>query len=276
MRETFLPKMSEADFSRMSSFINSQCGIKMPKVKKTMLEGRLQKRLRELNIANFKDYCELVLNQNSSHELIQMIDVVTTNKTDFFREPGHFDFLNASALPELLKDSSQLNIWSAGCSSGEEPYTIAMALHEYMEQNKNFSYNILGTDISVQILDRALAAIYSIERVIGIPINVKRKYFLKNKNPLKKLVRIVPELRSNLSFQRLNFMDDSYDITTTFDVVFCRNVLIYFDKPTQEKVINKLCAKLRPGGYFFLGHSESITDMKVPLKQVKPTIFKRI
>jgi chemotaxis protein methyltransferase CheR len=276
MRETFLPKMSEADFSRMSCFINSQCGIKMPKVKKTMLEGRLQKRLRELNIANFKDYCELVLNQNSSHELIQMIDVVTTNKTDFFREPGHFDFLNASALPELLKDSSQLNIWSAGCSSGEEPYTIAMALHEYMEQNKNFSYNILGTDISVQILDRALAAIYSIERVIGIPINVKRKYFLKNKNPLKKLVRIVPELRSNVSFQRLNFMDDSYDITTTFDVVFCRNVLIYFDKPTQEKVINKLCAKLRPGGYFFLGHSESITDMKVPLKQVKPTIFKRI
>ena len=207
-----------------------------------------------------------------------MIDVVSTNKTDFFREPIHFEFLKSVALGNLTKSTtSPLKIWSAGCSSGEEPYTIAMVINEFLGSGSTKDFSILGTDISTSILKKAVNAIYTEERVSGIPLELKKQYFLRSKDSDKQLVRIVPKVRSKVKFQRLNFMDPDYpSVPMDFDIVFCRNVLIYFDKPTQERVINRLCAHLKPGGYFFLGHSESIMDMKVPLKQIKPTIYQKV
>jgi chemotaxis protein methyltransferase CheR len=178
-------------------------------------------------------------------------------------------------LPEYASASrrSVMKVWSAGCSSGEEPYTLAIVLSEFREKYKDFDFLITATDISTRMLIKAETAIYAEDRVLAVKDNLKKKYLLKSKNQQSRTVRIVPELRSKVNFSMLNFMDDDYQVNGLFDVIFCRNVLIYFDRQTQEDVINKLCTKLKPGGYFYLGHSESITNFKVPLKQIKSTIF---
>jgi chemotaxis protein methyltransferase CheR len=244
-----------------------------------MLESRLQKRLSVLCMPSFKAYCDFVFSpQGQQEELIHMVDLVTTNKTDFFREPAHFDFLLAHALPEFISAHPEriLKVWSAGCSSGEEPYTLAMVLSEFARTRSLLNFSILGTDISTQVLDKAVTAVYSEERVADIPLSLRQKYFLRSKATHQKTVRVAPLIRAKVQFARLNFMDASSDVLQEYDIIFCRNVIIYFDKITQEKVINRLCARLRRGGYFFLGHSESITGMEVPLVQIKPTVFRRV
>lgn len=280
LNEIFKAQLTDDEFDKLSRFIYKESGIKMPPVKKVMLQSRLQKRLRELNMTNFKEYIEYVFSKEGLNgEIIHMLDVVSTNKTDFFREPVHFDFLNNTVLPEFVEQragSRTIKIWSAGCSSGEEPYTLAIVLAEFAAKNPGFDFSIIGTDISTQILQKAVDAVYKEDRVSIIPLETKRKYFLRSKDRQNPTVKVIGDLRKKVRFGRLNFMDSYYDMPETFDVVFCRNVLIYFDRPTQEKVINKLCDKLRPNGYFFLGHSESIMNMDVPLKQVKPTIFRRL
>lgn len=272
--------MSTADFNRLSGFILNEFGIKLPPVKKTMLQGRLQKRLRALDIPSYKAYIDYIFSsEGKSNELIHMIDVVTTNKTDFFRENNHFEFLQSHILPEFMARTQGRDIfrvWSAGCSSGEEPYTMAIVLQEFAQEHPGFQYSIFGTDISTQVLNKAASAIYPMERVHVIPMALKKKYFLKSKDKLKPSVRVIPELRKKVTFQRLNFMDSYYRIDLKFDAVFCRNVLIYFDKTTQEKVINRQLLNLKKDGYYFLGHSESIMNMHLPLRQVKPTVFKKI
>jgi len=280
LNKIFQAKLTDTEFNRLSAFIYKEAGIKMPPVKKVMLQSRLQKRLRQLNITSFKDYVDYVFGpKGGDNEIIHMLDVVSTNKTDFFREPGHFDFLREVVLPEFAEQfhfQKQIKIWSAGSSSGEEAYTIAMVIKEFAEKHSNVDFSILGTDISTDILQKAVNAVYKEERVEAIPANIKRKFFLKSKDRTNPTVRVVSELRKKVNFRRLNFMHDVYDVPDHFDIVFCRNVLIYFDRQTQERVINKLCTKLKVGGYFFLGHSESIMNMNVPLEQIKPTIFRRI
>jgi len=271
--------MTAKEFSRLSEYIYSNYGIKMPVEKKIMLQSRLQKRLRALNMSSFTEYIDYVFSKNGHEEIVLMMDQVSTNKTDFFREPHHFDFLVDTVLPEFTSRSTfkkNLKVWSAGCSSGEEAYTLAMVMENYLEQGSSFDYQIHCTDISTKVLQIAVDAVYREDRVAVVPLDFKKKYLLKSKDPLKRTVRIAPELRAKVSFARLNLMDAYYDAPDNFDMIFCRNVLIYFDKKTQEKVINKLAGKLKRGGYFFLGHSESIMAMNVPLRQVKPTIFVRI
>ena len=254
----------------------------MQPVKRTMLQSRLQKRLRDLNVDSFEKYADFVFSkEGEAQELVHMIDAVTTNKTDFYREPAHFDFLKTTVLPEYIeknksKSGQVLKIWSAGCSSGEEVYTLAIVLSEFFEKHKKFDFSIFGSDISFRILQKAVDAVYSEERIANIPMDLKKKYFLRSKDRNKPTVRVVQALRKKSSYQRLNFMDDNYNINESFDLIFCRNVLIYFDRPTQHKVINKLCMNLKTGGYFFLGHSESISGMDVPLVQLKPTVFMKI
>lgn len=276
LHSSYREQLSERDFDRLSKFIYSVAGIKLPPVKRVMLQSRLQKRLRQLDIADFKTYTDYVLSAaGQDAELVHMLDVVSTNKTDFFREPVHFDYLRDEVLPLFLEEGRQrmLRVWSAGCSSGEEPYTIAMVLSEFFERHVGVDFSILGTDISTRILAMAANAVYKEERVEGIPLELKRKYFLRSKDREKATVRVVPTLRKKCSFMRLNFMDDNYKVPDVYDVVFCRNVLIYFDRKTQETVIRKLCGKLKPGGHFFLGHSESVMNMDLPLRQLRPTIF---
>ena len=280
INEIYKAQLSKEDFNKLSTFIYKESGIKMPPVKKIMLQSRLQKRLKELHMTSFKEYCDYVFSKEGlNNEIIHMLDVVSTNKTDFFREPVHFDFLTSTVLPDFIskKGSNKLlKVWSAGCSSGEEPYTIAIVLYDFFENYPGFDFTILGTDISTKILHNAVNAVYKEDKVEGIPLSLKRKHLLKSKDRNNPTVKIGSHLRSKVRFGRLNFMDDYYDISEYFDIVFCRNVLIYFDRETQEKVINKLCTKLNSGGYFFLGHSESIMNMNVPLRQIKPTIFQKL
>lgn len=274
--------MSDRLFIRFSTFIQGELGIKMPEAKKTMLQARLQKRLRKLGIKSFKDYAEYVFsNRGMAEELPNMIDAVTTNKTDFFREPQHFDTLVQSVLPELIRIygvgiRKRAMIWSAGCSTGEEVYTLAMVLNEFKNHFKEFQYSVLGTDISTKVLKCAALGIYSHEKAEPIPMNLRKKYLLKSKDKEKNLVRITPALRSVVTFRRLNFMDSDFGMRQAADVIFCRNVLIYFDRTTQEKVLNRLCRYLIPGGYLFTGHSETLNGLNIPLVQTTSTVYKKI
>lgn len=271
-------KLNQGEFLQLSSFIYEQFGIKLPPAKKVMLEGRLQKRLRINNFSSFKEYLELLFSKQGRGEMIHMIDAVSTNKTDFFRESGHFDFLIEHVLPEFIGERGHqtLKIWSSASSSGEEPYTIAMCIEEFNSTNSRMlNYSILGTDISVEILDKAADAVYNEDRIANIPLSLKRKYFLRNKDKALKLVRVTPALRNKVRYKRLNLMDNVYSVPEKYDVIFCRNVLIYFDKATQEKVINKLCENLKVGGLLFLGHSESIIGQNIPVTQIKPAIYKK-
>jgi chemotaxis protein methyltransferase CheR len=270
--------LTEKDFSRLASFIYDQCGIKITDSKKLMLEARLQKRLRLHSFSSFADYCDYLFSpEGLSDELVHMIDVVTTNKTDFFRESGHFDYLSRKAIPDLVVNGNKRNImvWSAGCSSGEEPYTLAMVLSECGADLPDFNFLILATDISTRVLDKAKLAVYDDERIEPIPGPLKSRYLLRSRNPQNRVYRIVPELRQHVQFRRLNFMDSDFGFRETMDVIFCRNVIIYFDKATQERLLSRFCQHLSPRGYLFLGHSETLLGMDVPLTQVAPTVYRK-
>jgi chemotaxis protein methyltransferase CheR len=265
----------------LSRFIYDECGIKMPASKKTMLEARLHKRLRALGMPSFADYCAFLFGVAGGDELVRMIDLATTNKTDFFREADHFTYLSQRALPEWLKrygkgGARRLTVWSAGCSSGEEPYTLAMVLHEFAAGSVDFDYRILATDICTQVLEKAHLAVYHEERADHIPAYLKRKYLLRSRDKSSGLVRVVPELREKVRFRRLNLMAGDFGMREQIDIIFCRNVIIYFDRPTQEKLLNRLCDHLPPGGYLFMGHSETLSGLDVPLTQVFPTVYRKM
>lgn len=271
--------LSDRDFTRLREFIYTQCGIRITEAKKTMLQTRLHKRLRSLKMASFAKYCDYLFSQQGAEEeLVEMINVVTTNKTDFFREPGHFDYLANSALPELILNNNggrTIMVWSAGCSTGEEPYTLAMVLKEFVKDKKSLNFLILATDISTKVLDKAKLAIYDENLISAIPEEYRKNYLLKSKNIDQKIFRIAPELRGHVAFRRLNFMDDNFGFRETMDIIFCRNVIIYFDKPTQERLLAKFCKHLSPFGYLFLGHSETLLGMDLPLRQVAPTVYQK-
>lgn len=281
--EDALPHLEQAalsakDFGRLSRFIYDTCGIKMPEVKKTMLEARLQKRLRSLGMQRFSDYCDyLFSNEGQAQELVPMIDMVTTNKTDFFREPEHFDFLTQKLLPEWIRHfpGQKFSIWSAGCSSGEEPYTMAMVLTDFSESHPGFDFQILATDISTRVLEKAKNGIYPEPLVEPVPLSMKKKYLLRSKDRASGLVRIVPELREKIRFRRLNFMDADFGMREQLDVIFCRNVIIYFDRPTQEGLLQRFHRQLKPGGFIFMGHSETLSGLDVALTSVYPTVYRK-
>lgn len=273
--------LSDANFRKLAKYIESELGIRMPDTKRVMLESRLQKRVRHFGFPGFGEYVDYVFSpEGRDSELINMIDAVTTNKTDFFREADHFDYLIETIVPEARRRfgaglSRPLSIWSAGCSTGEEPYTIAMVLEECREKDPRFSYRIFASDLSSQVLEKAQAGIYDEAKAAVVPMSFKKKYMLRSRAPGSALVRMKPELRARLSFARINFMDERYPIDETFDVVFCRNVIIYFERKTQELILGRLCNHVRESGWLILGHSETLTGMDVPLKSVAPTIYER-
>jgi chemotaxis protein methyltransferase CheR len=273
--------LSPRDFARFAEFITTELGIKMSEAKVPMLQSRLMRRLRVLNFESIKQYQEYLFNSPSAaDELVHFIDAVTTNKTDFFREPKHFEYLVNIAMPEIVRVRGggpgwQLKLWCAGCSSGEEPYPLAMVLGAYAKDHPGFDFHIFATDISTRMLDHAKAGIYAEERIKPVDIPLRRSYLLRSNDPTRRLVRIVPELRDKLSFRRLNFMDADYGLKDVFDVIFFRNVMIYFDKATQEAVIKKQCRHLRTGGYLFVGHSESLAGLNIPVTQTSSAIFRK-
>jgi len=274
--------LRQSDFRRLAAFIEDYSGIKMPLSKITMLEGRLRHRVRDIGMASLSDYCDMLFENNGLRaEAIHLIDAVTTNKTDFFREQQHFHILVQQALPTLLAeyrrgDQVQLKLWSAACSTGAEPYTLAMVLADWGERWRGLRICILATDLSTEVLATARRAIYPEQMVGVVPPELRHRYLLRSRDRSRGLVRVVPELRALVTFGRLNLMDQQYAVDHDFDVIFCRNVLIYFDKPTQRAVLHRLCQHLRFGGYLFLGHSESLAGLELPLQPVANTVLRRI
>lgn len=277
-------ELTPQDFQRLSGLIYSTLGITMPDKKRTMLTGRLSKRLKALGIDSFSDYCDFLFSSHGQErELVHLMDVVTTNKTDFFREPAHFDYLSKEVLPAFIRENrsgqgGKFRVWSAGCSSGEEPYTLSMVLSEFTKQNpaEGLRFEILATDISTKVLDIAKRGVYPENRILPVPVPLRKKYLLKSKDRRNPQVRIVPEQRSHVRFGRLNFMDEDFKLGEVQDVIFCRNVIIYFDVETQKTLIRKFCRYLKKGGYLFLGHSESLHGYDLPLQQVAPTVYRRL
>ena len=276
-----MDRLKQADFRRLASFIEDYSGIKMPPSKITMLEGRLRHRARHTGAASLADYCHMLFDDDGlQSEAVHLIDAVTTNKTDFFREPEHFRILVKHALPALLADrraapQAQVKLWSAASSTGAEAYTLAMVLAEWREHHQGHRFAILGTDLSTEVLATARRAVYPEAMAAAIPPELRQRYLLRSRDRSRRLVRVVPELRGWVTFGRLNLMDADYQVDRDFDVIFCRNVLIYFDKPTQHAVLQRLCRHLRPGGYLFLGHSESLAGMALPLRSVANTVLRR-
>ncbi len=272
-------QMSSADFSRLAAFINGYSGIRMPPSKRVMVEGRLRKRLRSHGFGDFESYCRYLFeNGGLADEASHIIDAVTTNKTEFFREQEHFHFLVNQALPNLVGGRSvpTLKLWSAACSIGAEPYTLAMIMADYARARGGVRYSILATDLCMEVLQKAVHAIYPEEAIGPVPLEMRRRYLLRGRGHAVRQVRIAPEIRRTVRFARLNLMDDPYPVDGLYDVIFCRNVLIYFDRADQEAVLRRLAGHLVRGGYLFLGHSETITNMLLPLQPAGPTVFTKI
>jgi chemotaxis protein methyltransferase CheR len=271
--------LSASDFERLRALIHAESGINLNPDKKTMLEVRLRRRLHGLHLSSCAEYCEYLFTPDTQDgELVHLLNAVTTNKTDFFREPDHFEFLASSALPELerrMGAERKLLVWSAGCSTGEEPYTIAMVLSEYAQGHAGFRFGVLATDLSTAVLDKARAGIFKSEVVTPVPVNLRKKHLMRSRDPAADVVRIVPELRAKVEFRRLNFMDEDYGLSETPGVIFCRNVIIYFNRQTQERLLRKLVHHLAPGGYFFAGHSESLQSMDLPLVSAGPSVYRK-
>jgi chemotaxis protein methyltransferase CheR len=273
-------RLSQQHFRRLSTFIEGYCGIKMPPVKKVMIEGRLRRRVNLLGLSSINAYCDYFFEGNNlENEIVQLIDAITTNKTEFFREPQHFQFLLTQGLPALAEmgagSNHTLKAWSAACSTGAEPYTLAMVLNEFGAAHRGYRYSVLATDICTEVLDKALLGIYPEEMIAPVPEALRKHYFMRSRDRSARTVRIKPDLRAQVRFGRLNLMDESYGVEDGIDIIFCRNILIYFDKATQEKVLRHLCHHLRPGGYLIIGHSEATAGFSLPLRSVAPTIFLR-
>ena len=271
--------LSRADFDRLRALIYNESGINLGQDKKSMMEIRLKRRLRSLGIPSFGEYCDRVFAPaGKEDELVHLIDVITTNKTDFFREAGHFDYLVAKALPDLAARRGATRkslVWSAGCSTGEEPYTLAMFLSEYSEGCPGFRFRVLATDICTGVLAKAATGIFKSASLGPVPQDLRRKYFMRSRDPESDLLRVVPELRALIEFRRVNFMEADFGLAESPEIIFCRNVIIYFDRPTQVRLLEKLTRQLAPDGYFFAGHSESLQGMDLPLVPVAPSVYRK-
>lgn len=273
-------QLSSRDFRRLAEYIQGVTGIRMPPGKKTMLEGRLRRRMRDLGVGAFSEYCRFLFEENGlADEAVHLIDVVTTNKTDFFREPDHFHFLAGHGLPELVKRGwglrRPLAVWSAASSIGAEAYSLAMLLADYARVQRGFDFSILATDICTEVLETGARGIYPEAMIEPVPMEMRRRYLRRARDRNADTVRIAPEIRGHVQFSRLNLIEGPYDFDGQFEVIFCRNILIYFDRPTQHAVITHLCDHLRPGGYLFIGHSETLSGMELPFRQVATTVFLR-
>lgn len=274
-------RLGRRDFEKLAALVEASTGIQMPPTKHTMLEGRLRRRLRALGMAGFDQYNRYLFDEGGlAEELTSLIDIVTTNKTEFFREPKSFAILVERALPDLVARGigveRPLRAWSAGCSIGAEPYTLAMVLADAGATRPGFQYRVLGTDVCTDVLATAKKAIYPEEMAGPIPPDARRRHLLRSVDRSAQLVRVAPELRGLVEFSRLNFMDADYGFRIAHDIVFCRNVIIYFNTEVRRTVLGRICSYLRPGGYLFMGHSETITGIELPVRQVAPTVYVRL
>jgi chemotaxis protein methyltransferase CheR len=271
--------LGEEEFRRISDLVYEHCGINLHDGKKELVRSRLAKRLHQGRFTSFSQYIQHVLEDPTGKEFSILIDSLSTNLTKFFREERHFEYMRTQLLPRLIKAKEsrrQLRVrgWSAGCSSGEEPYSIALTLLEAFAGRGRWDIRLLATDVSTRILERAQAGVYDRERIEPIPMPLRSKYLITRREGDKERYEVKSALREMVIFRNLNLMKD-WPIRGPLDFVFCRNVMIYFDKPTQARLIRRFYDLLGPGGVLFTGHSESLTGIEHAFKYVQPTIYLR-
>lgn len=267
-----LVDLSDSEFTDLAQLIYHQFGINLTDKKKALVRGRLNKVLKARGLSSFSQYLDLVHRDQTGMALVELIDRISTNHTFFFREADHFSFFQDIALGEI-RSSSEIRIWCAGCATGEEAYTLAMLCLDWRNRSKfSGTIKILATDISVTALEQALKGEYTDERVRLVPLQLKQKYFT-SLGPDR--WSIVPELRKLILFKRLNFMDQSFPFRNQFHGIFCRNVMIYFDRETKTDLVHRLTRHLLPGHYFFIGHSETLGRETFDLDYIKPSVYRR-
>jgi len=271
--------MSDHDFARYRKLIYSRAGICLTAPKKALLEARLGRRLRELGIESFVDYYQYVAADPSGAELVQLLDRIATNETHFFREPRQFEFLENTLLPQWLAQGEaglrarRVRVWSAGCSTGEEPFSLAMVLLDHLPPGRGWSLEILASDLSSRAVAAAQSAVWPIARAKEIPERYLKRFMLKGVGARAACMKARPELRAIVRCLPLNLNAESYPLPGGFDLIFCRNVMIYFDAPTRARVVEQLLRHLAPGGYLFVGHAESLTGLSARLRHVVPTVY---
>lgn len=272
-------ELSDRDFRRFSALVYEKCGIELHEGKKELVRARLSKRLREGGFKDFKIYYKFLMEDDSGAELVRMLDAISTNLTSFFREEKHFDFLKETIFPSYAKGKAscykRLRVWSAGCSSGEEPYSLGIWMLEYFgDGGPRFDMKILATDICTKVLSRAQKGVYPADRLAKIPRPTLRKYFQRGSGTQEGNFRVKRVLSDMIEFRRVNLMDP-FRFKEVFNLIFCRNVMIYFDKKTQEMVVNKFFDCLLDGGYLMIGHSESLTGTEHPFRYIRPTVYQK-
>jgi chemotaxis protein methyltransferase CheR len=270
-----LTQISDQDFARYQALVNREAGIWLSPIKKALLVGRLARRLRELGVTSYADYYERVTADPA--ERTRMVDAICTNETHFFREPRHWEYLAGHVYPAWEEQAAsgkrerRARVWSAACSSGEEPYSIAMSLLTAFPSG--WSLEVLATDLSTKILDRARAATWPLQKAAEIPESYLKAFMLKGFGAYEGTMRAGPEIRSLIQFRQLNLNADDWPPAQSFDLVFCRNVLIYFDRVTKEKVVTRLLDRLVPTGHLFLGHAESLGGFTDRVRSIIPTVY---
>ena len=252
--------ITDDEFQQLRALIHRHTGIALSDHKRALVCSRLSRRLRHYQFVRYAQYYELLCHGDpDGAELMEMINAITTNKTDFFREAHHFQFLAERVFPEHRKKKTRrLRLWSAATATGEEAYSLAMTVREAFADAANWDIKILATDIDTQVLAHAHTGIYSLQQAVPIPQTLLRRYFLKGQDDCDNQVRVKPALKTLLRFRRLNLLDDPWPMRAPFDVIFCRNVLIYFDKPTQHRLLERMASMLSPDGFLMLGHAEAI------------------
>ncbi len=271
--ELLINELSDTEFSLLRDIIFKESGINLTERKKVMMHSRLMRRLRALKIDSYRMYYEYLSN-NYQDEVVNLINCITTNKTDFFRESKHFDFLRKVAFPEFEKrNKNKIRIWSAGCSTGEEPYSIAITVAEHFRNRLMPDIKILATDIDTDVLNKAISGIYKEESLEEVNGNILRDYFYNGRGDSKNSFFIRESIKNMITFKRLNLLAEKYPMKGQFDIIFCRNVIIYFDKKTKDGVIDKFHEYLTDDGYFFAGHSESLANRSGKYRLIGNTIY---
>ena len=271
--------ITEGEFRLIRDLIFKEVGINLASHKKALVMARLAKRLRALGLRKYGEYYDFLKKDESGQELIQMIDLISTNETRFFREPQQFEYLQHTIIPQLQREAADgsrdrvLRVWSAACSMGHEPYTIAMVLKEHLCKNTNWRVEIIASDISTRVLQQARDGVWDIRAAEQIPQHYLKRYMRRGTNAQIGKMRASPELRSMIRFERINLNHAKYDVPGQFDLIFCRNALIYFNQQAKVDIVNRLLDRLTPGGFFFLGHAESLANISKRATNVIPAVY---
>ena len=276
------PALSAGEFERFRRLIHDATGITLGDSKRTLLVARLGKRLRHLRLESFADYWDYLAHRDpEGRERVELVNSITTNKTDFFRERHHFDFVRDVVVPEArvraagAAGATTLALWSSACSTGEEPYSLAMTMRDALGDDRRIGASILATDIDTDVLGRATAGVYAEERIAEVPADVRHRHFLRGRDAYAGAVRVRPEVRRLVTFRQLNLVGDAWPVEGSFDVIFCRNVIIYFTRETQRRLFERLARHLAPHGYLMVGHSETLHWLADLFEPVGPTIYRR-